>query len=331
MNNSSMGDRIKYHRKRLGLTQEQLAERIGVSAQAVSKWENNISCPDISVLPELADLFGITVDELLGKTAAAKEGVVVENDQPDKKVTWDFGLNRGGLLFALYILTVGTLLLLRGIVPAMDIEWWTILWTTGLIYIGVSGLFGGFSLFCLVMSLGGVYFLLNAYNAMPVVLTWKYVLPLLVILWGLSLLFDVFVGKKRQKMKLKEKFHKKGDKQHREYHCDNGYLRCDLSFGGSRTAVVTPLLRGGSIETSFGDFTIDFSACEALAPDCTVAVDNSFGTLTLLVPDKFEVVLTENSSFTSASEIQGSPSDNVQGTLHIHADVSFGSMQIRYI
>ena len=66
MNNKTIGDRIKFHRKRLGMTQEQLAERMGVSAQAVSKWENNLSCPDISVLPELAAIFGISVDELLG-------------------------------------------------------------------------------------------------------------------------------------------------------------------------------------------------------------------------------------------------------------------------
>ena len=51
MNQTTIGERIKYHRKRLGMTQEQLAERIGVSAQAVSKWENNLSCPDISILP----------------------------------------------------------------------------------------------------------------------------------------------------------------------------------------------------------------------------------------------------------------------------------------
>ena len=62
MNQTTIGERSKYHRKRLGMTQEQLAERIGVSAQAVSKWENNLSCPDISILPELAAMFGITVD-----------------------------------------------------------------------------------------------------------------------------------------------------------------------------------------------------------------------------------------------------------------------------
>lgn len=62
---NTLGARIKYHRKRLGLTQEQLAEHMHVSPQAVSKWENNLSCPDIATLPQLAALFGLSVDELL--------------------------------------------------------------------------------------------------------------------------------------------------------------------------------------------------------------------------------------------------------------------------
>lgn len=45
-------------RKQLGMTQEQLAGRLGVTYQAVSKWENGQSCPDIMLIPLLADLFG---------------------------------------------------------------------------------------------------------------------------------------------------------------------------------------------------------------------------------------------------------------------------------
>ena len=62
----TLGKRIAALRKEKGLTQEQLAEKVGVSAQAVSKWENDISCPDITLLPLLADLFDVSVDELLG-------------------------------------------------------------------------------------------------------------------------------------------------------------------------------------------------------------------------------------------------------------------------
>ena len=61
----SLGTRIADLRKRRGITQDELAEKMGISAQAVSKWENDISCPDILMLPILADFFGVTIDSLL--------------------------------------------------------------------------------------------------------------------------------------------------------------------------------------------------------------------------------------------------------------------------
>ena len=62
----TLGERIASLRKAKGMTQEQLAEQCSVSAQAVSKWENDLTAPDISLLPRLSELFGVTVDELLG-------------------------------------------------------------------------------------------------------------------------------------------------------------------------------------------------------------------------------------------------------------------------
>ena len=63
--NETIGNRISKHRREKGLTQEELAEKLGVSSQAVSKWENDQSCPDISLLPQLCKIFGISTDELL--------------------------------------------------------------------------------------------------------------------------------------------------------------------------------------------------------------------------------------------------------------------------
>ncbi len=63
---SVLGLKIAYYRKLNGLTQEELAEKAGVSTQAVSKWEQQISCPDIMLLPTLANIFRITIDELFG-------------------------------------------------------------------------------------------------------------------------------------------------------------------------------------------------------------------------------------------------------------------------
>ncbi len=61
----TLGARIAAMRKRKAMTQEDLAEKMGVSSQAVSKWENDVSCPDIQSLPRLARLLDTTVDELL--------------------------------------------------------------------------------------------------------------------------------------------------------------------------------------------------------------------------------------------------------------------------
>ncbi|MCI7809825.1 helix-turn-helix transcriptional regulator [bacterium] len=71
--NETIGSRICGYRKAKGMTQEELASRLGVSAQAVSKWENDGSCPDISLVPQLCRELGVTADELLaGRTSEVK-------------------------------------------------------------------------------------------------------------------------------------------------------------------------------------------------------------------------------------------------------------------
>lgn len=63
--NMTLGKRIAALRREKELKQDTLAEALGVSPQAVSKWENDQTCPDISLLPKLAELLGVSVDELL--------------------------------------------------------------------------------------------------------------------------------------------------------------------------------------------------------------------------------------------------------------------------
>ena len=63
--NETMGSRISKYRKAKGMTQEELAGMLGVSSQAVSKWENDISCPDISLLPQLSKVLGVSTDAIL--------------------------------------------------------------------------------------------------------------------------------------------------------------------------------------------------------------------------------------------------------------------------
>ncbi len=61
----TLGQKLKEIRKKFGLSQEQLAEIMNVSRQAITKWENDVGLPDVSNLQELSKVFGITVDYLL--------------------------------------------------------------------------------------------------------------------------------------------------------------------------------------------------------------------------------------------------------------------------
>ena len=59
-----IGNQIKALRLRRGVTQEALAQHLGVTAQAVSKWERGVATPDIGMLPDISAYFGVTIDEL---------------------------------------------------------------------------------------------------------------------------------------------------------------------------------------------------------------------------------------------------------------------------
>ena len=61
----TLGTKISELRKTRGMTQDELAEKMGVSPQAVSKWENDLSMPDLPILIELSDFFHISLDDLL--------------------------------------------------------------------------------------------------------------------------------------------------------------------------------------------------------------------------------------------------------------------------
>jgi len=74
----NFGDNFKVMRKQRDLTQELVAEALGVSSQTISKWETNVSCPDISLLAGIADFFGVSVDSLLGHDNSRREEVIEE-------------------------------------------------------------------------------------------------------------------------------------------------------------------------------------------------------------------------------------------------------------
>lgn len=80
--NVTLGDNIRRFRKMMNLTQEELADKIGVTYQAVSKWENAQSAPDVSFLPLLADVFGCNIDDLFSRVSL-KNTVFTDADDAD--------------------------------------------------------------------------------------------------------------------------------------------------------------------------------------------------------------------------------------------------------
>ena len=89
----SLGSVISKYRKELGITQESLAQRLEVTNQAVSKWESDQCCPDVMLLPRLADIFGITIDELFGRPAPEKPAQTVAG------LPWEDDGNLRGVLY----------------------------------------------------------------------------------------------------------------------------------------------------------------------------------------------------------------------------------------
>ena len=74
MANKSMGEIISALRKEKRMTQKELADMLNITDKAVSKWERNIACPDTMTIPRLAEILGVSVEELMNAKAAPATG-----------------------------------------------------------------------------------------------------------------------------------------------------------------------------------------------------------------------------------------------------------------
>jgi transcriptional regulator with XRE-family HTH domain len=81
MSNKSIGEIISSLRKEKGMTQNDLAEKMNVTDKAVSKWERNLSCPDVNSIPKLAEILGTTVEELLNAQPKKENNKTKEEKQ----------------------------------------------------------------------------------------------------------------------------------------------------------------------------------------------------------------------------------------------------------
>lgn len=334
----TLGKRIIAHRKRLGLTQDALAERLGVTAQAVSKWENDQSCPDIGMLPRLAAIFGTTTDELLGieRKEEAKPGEVVDPEEEensgehsakgDFEFSWEAG-SRSTLTFAVLVLLVGGLML-SSLLLDWKVGFWKILWPSALLVYGVRALFSRFTFLRLSAALIGAYCLCINLNVLQINFGTDLILPVLLLVFGLSLLVDALRRPKKSRTFVHcPEGHRKSAHHKR---IDGETFECDASFCEDIQHIKMPLLHSGKAAVSFGELTLDLSGVDEVAEDCSLKLSCSFGEMVVKVPQKYRVV-TRGNNFFAGTSIRGECDESPVGTIYVDASANFGEIVIRYI
>lgn len=340
----TLGKRIMHHRKRMGLTQDQLAEKCGVTAQAVSKWENDQSCPDINMLPRLAELFGTTTDALLGHSPVCEGSETTgwefhhngekrasvnatAKDDAGWEFHWDSG-RRGALGFALFVLLVGGLLLASRIL-GWGAGFWGIAWPSALLVFGLFATFRTPRFTHVVCALLGGYFLIDNLGVFDISLDKSLIFPALIVIFGISLLLDALRKPKKSRFSIR----KKGSLSHKtrkNFVQEGEEFGCSLAFGEVAHLITLPRLRYGEASVSFGEMEVDLSGCGEIADGCRIDLSASFGELRLKVPKCYRVQCAAGTSFGEISTC-GYPDDMVKGVIEITGGVSFGEIEIIYV
>jgi len=336
----TLGKRIIENRKRLGLTQDRLAEQLGVTAQAVSKWENDQSCPDITTLPKLAEIFGISTDELLG-IEKVHEAEVVQNEPTGgvhinhEEGRWEFkydGGRKAKLGMAIWVLLVGGLLLAVNLLnrPA---DFWHIAWPSAILLFGLWGLHPRFSFFRLGCALLGGYSLLNKLGILPYRLDKQLLLPIFLLLFGGSILVDALKTKNKPGFVITHdgKTVHRGIKQFTtNYEESEDRFDYSLTFGSDCRNVTLPRVSSGNMDVAFGELTVDLTSVAEFSENCHLDADCSFGQLIIRLPKACRAVPSTDTAFASV-KFQGNPDPQPRFTILMDCDVAFGEVQIHYV
>ena len=189
----NLGENITKYRKNFNLSQENLAEKLSVSRQSVSKWETNASVPEISKLLEMSKMFGITVDELLNDEVTNKTKIIDNITMPEllhnnpkikgHKILGYILLSSGllscilGFIFSILLIVLGLYLILNAIIciafknnPIL-----TLIWITLFIICFYLNVMSGTSL--------GMIFNFVAYQYFGINLIISYVLWTIILIW----------------------------------------------------------------------------------------------------------------------------------------------------
>ena len=329
----TLGRRISARRKALGLTQDALAERLSITAQAVSKWENDQSCPDINILPKLAEIFQCTTDELLGiaPKEVHREQVPLPEAPPETAEERPSENRRPAL--ASPVAAFGIWLFLTGLVFCVTklrnmlcgVE--DIAISCAVFAFGLYGFFRRFSLLRLGCAVAGGLFVLQLLLDTSIAgIDWTIPLGVAIALFGLDLLLDVLLGRNRTA----PAGHLLPSCMRNSFDCETDSFTCATSFGQDRHPITMAQLSHGRAEVSFGELTLDLTGCQAFAENCTLELHSSFGELTVLIPRRCRGEINVFTAFAQWDTI-GMPSPEADARIYVNGNATFGHITVRYI
>ena len=329
----TMGKRISELRKNKGMTQEQLAQQVGVTAQAVSKWENDLSCPDISILPQLAEALGVTTDELLGRTPLRiSEGSDKCNGKGHAHVSVRLRLNQAEkIIFALLLMGIGLIFLLNAfhvIELGEGVTFGSVLWPFLVACMGVMACRSELNPISIGLFLFGVYMLLFNLGIIPAQykLTWAMAWPVALILIGVTILLHFFLPKRKKEGGIFEV-----EKSDPVFDCtdESGFIRIDSAFTSQTKCVETGApFTGAKIDSSFGSLVLDLSQAE-IQNGALIDADVSFGSLTVRLPAFVGANAACKTAFGGYDCPPGNPDAEIKVSLN--GDVSFGKIEVEYV
>ena len=341
MNENTIGKRIQALRKERGLTQKQLADAVGVTPQAVSKWETDESCPDITALPLLAGVLGVSVDSLLGGEGGeeVKTGIVRdagetarEGGKTEKAFVWDWSAGKtAGIVFGIFIILAGVLLLLTKTKPEWfgDVGFWDMVWPSAIIFVGLSGCVSrDVSGFSLGITAVGVLFLLKNLGVIEGSV-WPIAIAIVLIFVGFSVILHQLIRRRRKNVNGVKFTEGKNGKFRSEYSDTDGVISYNASFGEDYIVPNASRISGGKANVSFGDFTLDLRPVREFADDAALEVNVSFGDAQILLPKCVRAELATAGAF-SGKGVEGTPDPDARYVLRVKAAVSFGNLSIEY-
>ena len=340
MSEQTIGKRIQALRKERGMTQKQLAAAVGVTPQAVSKWETDESCPDITALPLLAQTLGTSVDELLGGKRTSEpvlSGEVRDADVPTEEepvYTFEYSTRKiSAIMGGVFLLLAGALMILFKTCPGWfgEVGLWDLLWPSAIIFIGLGGCtsrnFSGFSLG--IVAIGALFLLKNIGviegSVWPIGIA-----AVLMVVGASTILHQIFKKKKRVRVGRHTPVgDNRATRARSNYHEDGGFIRYHASFADDCTAAHVDRLSGGEVSTSFGDFNLDLTGVREVADGATLNASISFGELTLHMPRHIRTELETSGAF-SERGIKGGPDPDAPYVLRVKAGANFGEFSVVY-